>query len=271
MRVSAARVYLSSAVLLSLAISGNPLFAQKNSDPDLQDLSLTDLANTTVTSVSKKAQRLSQVPAAVFVITRDDIKRSGAQYLPEVLRLSPGVQAVRINASNWAVTVRGFAPETIPSVSPETRSAPAFTTLLTPQVPPIISRRYRLTSKVPLPANRCCFTREHKIGEGSSIAAHASYSYSAENAAAYLERRDTVDADFQHRIQVGARNDLLWGVEFKSSADRFTQGLNIAFIPNRFRDNTASGFVQDKISLAPVRSSAHQITSKAHAWIQVVL
>ena len=115
------------------------------------------------------------------------------------------------------------------------------------------------------------FHREHKIGEGSSIAAHASYFYSAENAAAYLERRDTIDADFQHRTQVGSRNDLLWGVEFKSSADRFTQGLNIAFIPDRFRDNTASGFVQDKISLAPVRSSAHQITSKAHAWIQVVL
>ena len=97
------------------------------------------------------------------------------------------------------------------------------------------------------------FHREHKIGEGSSIAAHASYFYSAENAAAYLERRDTIDADFQHRTQVGSRNDLLWGVEFKSSADRFTQGLNIAFIPDRFRDNTASGFVQDKISLAPVK------------------
>ncbi len=82
--------------------------AAQNRDSDLSELSLSDLANTTVTSVAKKAQRLSQAPAAIFVISRDDIRRSGAIYLPEVLRLSPGIQVARINDTEWAVTARGF-------------------------------------------------------------------------------------------------------------------------------------------------------------------
>ena len=73
----------------------------------LADASLEELMNIEVTSVSKKAQRLSSTAASVFVITSEDIRRSGLE-LPEVLRLAPGVQVARVEAGRWAVAIRGF-------------------------------------------------------------------------------------------------------------------------------------------------------------------
>ena len=78
-----------------------------------QDLTELDLAtlmsmDVTVTSAAKREQAASDAPAAVYVITRDDIRRSGASTLPEVLRLAPGVQVARLNTRAWAVTARGF-------------------------------------------------------------------------------------------------------------------------------------------------------------------
>ena len=61
-----------------------------------------------VTSASRKEQRAGAVAAAIFVLTQDDIRRSGMRTLPELLRLVPGVQVAQINASNWAVSIRGF-------------------------------------------------------------------------------------------------------------------------------------------------------------------
>jgi iron complex outermembrane receptor protein len=74
----------------------------------LRDFSLEDLANVTVTSVSKRPEPLSQAPASVFVITADDIRRSGATSLPEALRLAPNLEVARINAGQYAITARGM-------------------------------------------------------------------------------------------------------------------------------------------------------------------
>ena len=79
--------------------------------PDLSDKSLEDLMNTEVTSVSKKEQKLSQVAAAIFVITQEDIRRSGATNIPDLLRMVPGLNVAQINASTWAVSARGFNEE----------------------------------------------------------------------------------------------------------------------------------------------------------------
>lgn len=76
--------------------------------PELQDLSVEELLNVEVTSVAKKAQSLNDSPAAVFVISNEDIKRIGATSIPEALRLAPGVDVARIDANKWAVTIRGF-------------------------------------------------------------------------------------------------------------------------------------------------------------------
>ncbi|MBS0333214.1 MAG: TonB-dependent receptor, partial [Proteobacteria bacterium] len=73
-----------------------------------KDFSLEDLTNLTVTSVSKREEPLSQAPASVFVITADDIRRSGADSLPEALRLAPNLQVTQTSASGYVVTARGF-------------------------------------------------------------------------------------------------------------------------------------------------------------------
>jgi iron complex outermembrane receptor protein len=75
---------------------------------DLSRLSLEELANVEITSVSKQAEPLSEASAAIFVISADDIRRSGATSLPEVLRLAPNLEVARIDAVSYAITARGF-------------------------------------------------------------------------------------------------------------------------------------------------------------------
>jgi len=79
-----------------------------NSNVDLLDLSIEDLLKLEITSASKKARRITTTPAAVFVITQDDIRRSGARSIPEALRMAPGVQVAQIDANKWAVSARGL-------------------------------------------------------------------------------------------------------------------------------------------------------------------
>ncbi|MBS0360848.1 MAG: TonB-dependent receptor [Proteobacteria bacterium] len=88
-------------------IQGDEAEAEQTVDK-LKDFSLEDLANLTVTSVSKREERLSEAAASVFVITGDDIRRSGATTLPEVLRLAPNLQVTQTSASGYVITARGF-------------------------------------------------------------------------------------------------------------------------------------------------------------------
>ena len=64
--------------------------------------------NVEVTSVSKKEQKLSRTPAAIFVITQDDIQRSGATNIPDLLRMVSGMDVAQINGGTWAIGSRGF-------------------------------------------------------------------------------------------------------------------------------------------------------------------
>lgn len=100
-----------SALLLALmaALAAFPSAEQQVDPPDLTAVSLEDLMNIQVISISKKEQKLSKVGAAVFVITQEDIRRSGATNIPDLLRMVPGVQVSRIDAGAWAVGIRGFA------------------------------------------------------------------------------------------------------------------------------------------------------------------
>ncbi len=75
---------------------------------DLTELSLEDLMDIEITSVAKKSQKLSEAAAAIFVITQEDIRRSGATSIPEALRMVPGLEVARIDANKWAITSRGF-------------------------------------------------------------------------------------------------------------------------------------------------------------------
>lgn len=76
---------------------------------DFTSLSLEELLRVEITSLGKKSQRLGDVAAAVHVISREDIQRSGATSLPEALRLAPGVDAARMGGDRWSVSIRGFS------------------------------------------------------------------------------------------------------------------------------------------------------------------
>jgi len=75
---------------------------------DLSQDSLEDLMNIRVTSVAKTEQMLSRTASAVFVITPEDIRRSGATNIPDLLRMVPGVDVAQINANTWAISARGL-------------------------------------------------------------------------------------------------------------------------------------------------------------------
>ena len=111
---STAKKYTVPLLGLSLYLSGvvAPVHALAGTDNEYLDLDISQLMQITITSVSKKEQSLSDAAAAIFVITQDDIHRSGVTSIPEALRMAPGLQVARISAEKWAITSRGFNGQT---------------------------------------------------------------------------------------------------------------------------------------------------------------
>ncbi|HTS11132.1 MAG TPA: TonB-dependent receptor [Candidatus Limnocylindrales bacterium] len=106
-----ARVTLCVALLIALPWPSSA-FAQdadQDTQSQLKTLSLEQLGDVRVTTVSKEPQQVWKTPAAVYVITQEDIRRSGATSLPEVLRLAPGVEVAQIDGNQWSVAIRGFS------------------------------------------------------------------------------------------------------------------------------------------------------------------
>jgi len=102
-RTGACRLVLAAAML------GVPLSAARaQSVEELRQLSIEQLANLNITSVSRRPEPLSEAPASVYVITHDDIHRSAAVTLPELLRLAPNLEVARQDGPNYAVSARGF-------------------------------------------------------------------------------------------------------------------------------------------------------------------
>ena len=101
---SRSKAALGAAVLACLYAGGSMAAA---TDADLSNLSLKELSDLPVTSVSKKPERLAQAAAAVYVITNDDIRRSGVRSLEGALRLAPNLEISQQNNEVWAITARG--------------------------------------------------------------------------------------------------------------------------------------------------------------------
>src|ERR1700730_7234622 len=110
------RAGLAPAAALLLVLGGEQARGQTPEPPpgpqsipdDLTRVSIENLMNVEVTSVSKRAQRLSRTAAAVFVITQEDVRRSGATNIPDLLRMVPGVDVAQVNANSWAISARGL-------------------------------------------------------------------------------------------------------------------------------------------------------------------
>ena len=97
--------FLFVLCLVVVSQEGHTASVKELSQLSLEQFSELDVV---VTSVSRKPQKLSDTAAAVFVISNEDIKRSGATNIPEALRMAPGIQVARIDANKWAISARGF-------------------------------------------------------------------------------------------------------------------------------------------------------------------
>ncbi|HEX5426384.1 MAG TPA: TonB-dependent receptor [Candidatus Acidoferrales bacterium] len=113
------RFYITLPLALALAI-GQTSWAQNTptnqSNETLKQLSLEQLGNVQVTTVSKEPEEVWKTAAAIYVLTGDDIRRSGATTIPDALRLVPGVEVAQIDSDHWAVGIRGFGSEFSKSV-----------------------------------------------------------------------------------------------------------------------------------------------------------
>jgi iron complex outermembrane recepter protein len=104
-----AHICVLGALGLISALNAQGPSPRADAAQDLNQLSLADLGKVEITTVSKDPEPVQKTPAAVYVITQDEIRRSGATTLPEALRLAPGVEVARIDADHWSVAIRGFA------------------------------------------------------------------------------------------------------------------------------------------------------------------
>jgi iron complex outermembrane receptor protein len=98
---------LPTATLLAAALGCASQQAHSQQVAELVDFSLEQLTQIKVTSVSRREERLVEAPASIFVITAEDIRRSGANSLPEALRLAPNLHVARTDASQYAISARG--------------------------------------------------------------------------------------------------------------------------------------------------------------------
>jgi iron complex outermembrane receptor protein len=98
----------SLGLFVATILAAAPARAKVAEADSIADMSLEQLSDVIVTSVSRQQERLSSTAASVFIISAGDIRRSGAQSLPEALRLAPNLQVAQVDARNWAITARGF-------------------------------------------------------------------------------------------------------------------------------------------------------------------
>jgi iron complex outermembrane receptor protein len=357
---------------------------------DLAQQSVEDLMNFEVTSVSRKEQKLSKVAAAISVITGEDIRRSGATNIPDLLRMVPGLDVGQINANTWAISARGFNHElsdkllvlidgravytpTYGSVTWDTQdvvledierievirgpggtiwganavngviniitkkagdtqgglvsagggtqelafgsaryggkiggdfSYRVFTKYLERNHTPDLDQAdssfdnwhllhggFRVDGNF-TPSDSVTFQGDIYSGnegaeivhttldppgnenlerrarlEGGNILSRWNHVFSNGSDATlqvYFDKdarygpesdvvRNTIDFDFQHRIALGTRHDLIWGLGYRRSGDRTVGTIDQAFLPAALQVHIANSFVQDEIALRPDR------------------
>ena len=125
-------VFAAGCFLISTAAGQKS--PQGSNTRDISELPLEDLLKLRVTSAGNKDQALSKVGAAIYVITREDIASSGANNIPDLLRLVPGVEVAQIDANQWAISIRGFnsfyANKVLALIDGRALYQPSFSTVL---------------------------------------------------------------------------------------------------------------------------------------------
>jgi iron complex outermembrane receptor protein len=376
------------AVAAVATVAASPASAQPG-NTDLLDLSIEELANVRVTSASRVVEQAGDAPAAIYVITADEIRRTGVTSIPEALRLVPGVEVARRSAHEWSISIRGFNSDIANKLlvlidgrsvySPlyagvfwdvqdtlledvdriEVIAGPGGTLwganavngvvniithsardsigghadLLGGSEDPIIAAfrhggelrngmaarvwvkyaergatespdggsavdatrmarggfrldresgdvdRFMLQGEVYQGRSEGIFdgtftigtlpsgtfrdevdiagahllgTWERKLDAGSELKLQAYVDHTERDIPnVYAERRNTFDLDFQHRLRAGMRQDVVWGVGARLTADSIRNSQFAAFLPADKTTHRYSAFVQDRIALMP--------------------
>ena len=120
------------ALIVLLSFLEYPAYSQTSQErqDQLKQLSLEQLGNVEITSLTKAPKRVWKTTAAVYVITQEDIRRSGARSIPEALRLAPGVEVARMSGDKWSIGIRGFGSRLARSVLVLIDGRSVYTTLL---------------------------------------------------------------------------------------------------------------------------------------------
>ena len=366
-------------VVLVVAMFGQPSLAQQ---PDstaqaLKSLTIEQLMDIEVSSVSKRTERLAQTASAIQVITQEDIRRSGASSLPEALRLATNLQIAQVDSRQWAISARGFnsttANKLLVLIDGRTVYTPLFSGVFwdvqdvvladidrievisgpgatlwganavngvinvitkdAEDTPGLLvsggggtelrgfgtgryggalgsTARYRIYGKGftreptllpsgqdapdawhlwqggfradwdPSTSNRVTLQGDlydGRIGQvnpqdivvsGANVMAKWSRTFSeTSNFAAQLyydrthrdipgtfgEDLDIYDLDLQHRAQLGARHDVVWGIGYRLMNDRVVNTAALAFLPAHVARQWFTGFIQDEMTLVPNR------------------
>src|SRR6185369_17023434 len=127
------RGFWPAALIIALLASpalGQVLMASGGDPQNLKQLSLQELSQIEVTTLFKEPQQASHAAAAVFVITGEDIRRSGVTTIPDALRLAPGIEVARIDSDKWSIGIRGFGSRLSRSVLVLIDGRTVYTTLL---------------------------------------------------------------------------------------------------------------------------------------------
>lgn len=123
-------ILTATLILASCATAQVQMASTGDSDKPLKHLSLQELSQIEVTTTSKKPVAANVTPAALYVITGEDIRRSGVTTIPEALRLAPGVEVARIDSDKWSIGIRGFGSRLSRSVLVLFDGRTVYTTLL---------------------------------------------------------------------------------------------------------------------------------------------
>ena len=93
----------------------------------------------------------------------------------------------------------------------------------------------------------------HTFSAGSELTVQAYYDRTIRDTAIFSEARDTGDVDLQHRFALGAHQEIVWGLGFRSTRDDITNTLNVSLVPETRTLNLYSAFIQDEITIVPER------------------
>jgi iron complex outermembrane receptor protein len=130
MRNTCSRKILPLIVAFASIATSTYSQADEASQNQLKQLSLEQLGSIEVTTKSKSPEEVRNTAAAIYVITQEEIRRSGATSIPEALRLAPGVEVARIDGNKWSIGIRGFGSRLARSVLVLIDGRSVYTTLL---------------------------------------------------------------------------------------------------------------------------------------------